>query len=35
MEILPISTIYQQADIFTKPVDEATLIRLRLLIMGW
>ena len=33
--IHPINTNDQQADIFTKPLDEKSFIYLRCLIMGW
>ena len=35
IEVKAIDTKQQQADIFTKPLDEATFIYLRRLIIGW
>ena len=35
IDILPISTHDQLADIFTKPLDKVTFTKLRRLLMGW
>ena len=35
IEILPISTKDQLADIFTKPLDKVIFVKLRKLLMGW